>query len=233
MKPRNCHYHPNEHKDTETDRPQRGRTETTFTARTLTQSIMCCFVVATLCLTGCKPPDLSAVATDASQLYTAFQQNKAIVEDLAADIKRDFAPDTPEYQRAMSTYYQAQKAESPVLDRISALAGSKTRSVAPDDSSVQEFEKATRAFGQAAEEALAPNDRGIVAMALLALPSIRFIAQHLPKNKTPLVTRAVETVRWRSWDALLPTDDTATDPSKTKSRRSNATAKAPKGVLQQ
>ena len=64
-----------------------------------------------LCQSGWYPAgcDLAQLSQDAQTAVATFQQDKSVVENLVADVKRSFTPDAPEYQAAEAKYFQARR----------------------------------------------------------------------------------------------------------------------------
>jgi hypothetical protein len=172
---------------------------------------------------GC---DLQNLQQDVAQATTAFQQDKSLVEGFVADIKRSYAPNTPDYQQAESLYYTARKLNDSVLGTISLAASTGDRSITPDRS-IEDARSAMTNFVQTATASLSPGDRALpIAAAFALLPAVHEIISRLPKNKgAEHAQKLVDQVRWRTWDSIGATsDDAKSSAKKHKAKRRDAAA---------
>jgi hypothetical protein len=171
---------------------------------------------------GC---DLQNVEQDITQATTAFQQDKSLVEGFVADMKRSYAPNTPDYQQAESLYYKARKLNDSVLGTISLAASTGDRSITPDRS-IEDARSAMTTFVQSATDSLSPGDRGLpIAAAFALVPAIHEIISKLPKNKgADHAQKLVDQVRWRAWDSIGATSDEKISAKKHKAKRRVAAA---------
>ncbi len=161
--------------------------------------------VTSVVLTGCN---IQALTEDATQAVAAYQQDKSLVESFAADIKRGFNPDTPEYQHAESLYYKAKDANDKLLGQITLAAATGDRGVTSNLG--VELARSTMAdFVQSATESLSPADRALpILAAFAALPAIYRIVAGLPKGGATVAAQNVaHRVRWRTWDSVAPAGD--------------------------
>lgn len=155
-------------------------------------------------VTGC---DLSKLEEDTGQAIGAFLQDKSLVESFAADMKRTFPPDRPEYQKAHALYYAAREADDRVLGKINLAVATGDRGVTPDNS-IATMRAATVDFLSHSTASLSPTDRGLPIVAALAvLPALQTIIAHFGKGKQPKVRAIIDKVRWREWDAIPATPD--------------------------
>ncbi len=164
----------------------------------------------------CGACDLQKLPADIAAAVSMFQQNKTVVEALAADVKRGFSPDTQQYQAAQSAYYSARRSYNAYLGQFNLAATTDDRSITPDPTPEEARETMT-AFVRSASASLAPSDRGLPSLiAFAALPAIHKLLSGVPKKNRPELVRSFTTkVEWRAWDQI-PTeeDEIASQPKK-------------------
>jgi hypothetical protein len=179
--------------------------------------LLCLALPVLVTCTGC---DLTQLSQDAQTAVATFQQDKSVVENLVADVKRSFTPDAPEYQAAEAKYFQARRSYDAYLGQINLAATTGDRSINAGDSQ-QSATDAMNSFVRSAAVSLAPGDRSLAAIALAGLPSIYKLLTGLPKNRKAEVTRGlIDHVQWRAWDAI------SSDREETATKRSRRTKHA-------
>ena len=175
----------------------------------------CMYTLLTLSvvLGGC---DLQKIPTDVAAAVNAFQADKSIVEGLVADVKRNYTPDSQQYQDAEATYFKARRSFNQYLGQINLAASTEDRSITPDATG-EDARTAMTAFARSAAVSLAPNDRALpAAIAFAAFPAVQKLLSSIPrKQRVEGVRSVIQKVQWLAWDAVSTESDDP-DPSRPK-----------------
>jgi hypothetical protein len=186
-------------------------------------------LLSILLLTSC---DLQQVVSDATNAANALNDDKTLVEQFVADIKRSYPPEDPNYQQAQALYTKARGLTDDYLAHVSlaALTGDVGTTLS---TSATAAHTATAAFTEGATRSLDPQsaDRGIpFALAIAAFSPImhKLLAALPPKQRAVEVEKFCNEIRWRSWDDITPDQPTTATRGVSSGKFQAQSRKAPK-----